>query len=96
MESILQSKEARRIPIKLIVSILEDKEIFSSEEAMKMCEIREMFAHRVNLKSIEEDTEKLLSVIKSLKIPHPIHSDHYFRHIAFSRSEEGLSLFIDN
>jgi len=72
MESILQSKEARRIPIKLIVSILEDKEIFSSEEAkqaMKICEIRDMFAHRVNLKSIEEDAEKLLSTI-SMEIPH--------------------------
>jgi hypothetical protein len=73
MESVLQSKEARRIPIKLIVSVLEDKKIFSSEEAkqsMKICEIRDLFAHRVNLKSIEEDTEKLLSTIR-MEIPHP-------------------------
>lgn len=72
MESILQSKEARRIPVKLIVSILEDKGIFSSDEAkqaMKICEIRDWFAHRVNLKSIEEDVEESLRSI-SVDIPH--------------------------
>lgn len=64
MESILQSKSARLIPIKRIISILEDKGILSSiekKQAMKICDIRDMFAHRVNLKSIEEDAMELLN-----------------------------------
>jgi hypothetical protein len=71
MENILQSKEARRIPIKVIVSILSDRGILSSEkakDAMKICDIRDWFAHRVNLKSIEEDAEKLIHTI-NVQVP---------------------------
>ena len=66
MESRLQSKEARRIPVKLIISILNDIGILKSEkvkDAMKICDIRDWFAHRVNVKSIEEDAEKLIRTI---------------------------------
>jgi hypothetical protein len=44
MENILQSKEVRRIPIKLIISILKNREILSSEKAIdviKICDIRD-------------------------------------------------------
>lgn len=63
MECFLQSKEARRIPVKLIVSILEDKEILSVQEAkdaMKICDIRDSIAHCINFKLIEEDLDKLI------------------------------------
>ena len=55
-ENMLQSKEARRIPVKLIISILNNRGILRSEkakDAMKICDIRDWFAHRVNVKSIE-------------------------------------------
>ena len=66
MESILQSKEARRIPVKIIISILECRGIFSPSKAMdaaKICDIRDWFAHRVNIKSVEEDAENLIRTI---------------------------------
>jgi hypothetical protein len=66
MESILQSKEARRIPVKLIVSILKDRGILSpakAKDAEKICDIRDWFAHRVNVKSIEEDAAGLIHTI---------------------------------
>ena len=66
MESILQSKEARRIPVKMIVSILKDRGILShtkAKDAVKICDIRDWFAHRVNVKSIEEDARELICTI---------------------------------
>jgi hypothetical protein len=66
MESVLHSKEARRIPVKIIVSILKDREILSpikANDAVKICNIRDWFAHRVNVKSIEEDAEELICTI---------------------------------
>ncbi len=66
MENVLQSKEARRIPVKLIISILKDRVVLSSEkavDAIKICDIRDWFAHRINIKSIEEDTEELICTI---------------------------------
>ena len=66
MESMMQSKEARRIPIKIIVSILKDRKILShtkADDAWKICDVRDWFTHRVNLKSIEEDTEELIRMM---------------------------------
>ena len=66
MESILQSKEARRIPVKMIVAILKDQGILShtkAKDAVKICDIRDWFAHRVNVKSIEEDARELICTI---------------------------------
>lgn len=63
MECFLQSKEARKIPVKLIVSILENKGILSVQEAkdaMKICTIRDSIAHCIDFKSIEGDLEKLI------------------------------------
>lgn len=72
MESILQSKNARQIPIKLIVSIFEDIGMLTNEEAkiaMKICDIRDWFAHSVNLKSTEKKAYELICTI-DLQIPH--------------------------
>jgi hypothetical protein len=66
IESTLQSKEARRIPVKMIISILKDRGILShtkAKDAVKICDIRDWFAHRVNVKSIEEDARELISTI---------------------------------
>ena len=66
IESTLQSKEARRIPIKMIIAILKDRRILShtkAKDAVKICDIRDWFAHRINLKSIEEDARELISTI---------------------------------
>ena len=66
MESILQTKEGRRIPIKIIISILNDRNTLSAakaEDAAKMCDIRDWFTHRVNLKSIENDAEEVIETI---------------------------------
>ena len=63
MECLLQSKESRRMPVKMIVSILENKGILSVQEAknaMKLCEIRDTIAHCIDFKSIEEDLDKLI------------------------------------
>ena len=70
MERTLQSKEARRIPVKIIISILEDRKILSptkAKDAIKICDIRDWFTHRVNIKSIEDDVEKL---IRTMDIEH--------------------------
>ena len=75
MENMLQSKEARRIPVKLIISILNDRGILRSEkakDATKICDIRDWFAHRVNVKSIEEDTEEL---IRTINVQFPTEGD---------------------
>jgi len=66
MESILQSKEARKIPVKMIIAILKDRGILShtkAKDAVKICDIRDWFAHRVNVKSVEEDARELISTI---------------------------------
>ncbi len=66
MEGIMQSKEARRIPVKIIITILEDRGIFppsKARDAAKICDIRDWFAHRVNIKSIEEDARELIRTI---------------------------------
>ncbi len=63
MESILKSKEARRIPIKIIISILKERGTLSTTRAsdsMKICDIRDWFTHRINIKSVEEDTRELI------------------------------------
>ncbi len=78
MENMLQSKEARRIPVKLIISILNDRGILRSEkakDAMKICDIRDWFAHRVNVKSIEEDVEELIRTI-DVQFPTEANSTH--------------------
>ena len=72
MESILHSSKARKIPIKLIVSVFEETGVLTNEDAsraLKICEIRDWFAHRVNLKSIEEDSKKLIQDI-TIDAPH--------------------------
>ncbi|QMU54654.1 MAG: hypothetical protein GKS07_07095 [Nitrosopumilus sp.] len=66
MEIILQSKEARRIPVKMIIAILKDRMILSqtkANDAMKICDIRDWFAHRVNVRSVEEDAKELIYTI---------------------------------
>jgi hypothetical protein len=66
MESTLQSKEARRIPVKMIVAILKDRGILRSvkaNDAVKICDIRDWFTHRINVKSVEEDAEELIRTI---------------------------------
>ncbi|MCH9657471.1 hypothetical protein K0U27_02040 [archaeon] len=63
IECLLQSKESRRTPVKLIVSILENKGILSTQEAkdaMKICQIRDDIAHCIDFKSIEGDLDKLI------------------------------------
>jgi len=63
MECLLQSKEARRIPVKLIISILESKGILSAQEAkdaMKIYDIRDTIAHCIDYESIEGDLDKLI------------------------------------
>ena len=66
MESTLQSKETRKIPVKMIIVILKDRRILShikAKDAVKICDIRDWFAHRVNVKSVEEDARELIFTI---------------------------------
>ena len=68
MEKILQSKEGRRIPVKLIISILKDRGTLNpvkANDAMKICDVRDWFTHRINVKSIEEDAEELIRTINT-------------------------------
>ena len=86
MESVLQSKEGRRIPIKIIVHILEDRKTLSTvkaKDAVKICDIRDWFTHRVNLKSIENDAEELMETI-DMQHPYEKNTTHEKENMAMT------------
>jgi len=63
MECLLQSKAARKIPVKLIVTILENKGILSAQEAkdaMKICDIRDKLAHNIEFGTIEKELGEII------------------------------------
>lgn len=72
MEFLLESDRARRVALRIIVGIFNEKGILSDqsmEDAYKIIDIRNLFAHNFNDKSIKK-TEKIIFTI-NLRLSEP-------------------------